>query len=180
MSISRISERYAKSLIDLATERNELEPVKRDIEYFLAALQSRDLLLFLKSPIIQANKKLSVMQAVFGDKAGKTTMAFFDIIIRKGREMYLPDIARAFINQYKNLNEISTVKITTAVPVSDKVLNEIKSKLSDTNTPMNKLDIETQINPDIMGGFIIEIGDKLYDASVQRTLDQLKKELTQN
>ena len=180
MSISRISERYAKSLIDLAAERNELEPVKRDIEYFLAALQSRDLILFLKSPIIQANKKLSVMQAVFGDKTGKTTMAFFDIIIRKGREMYLPDIARAFITQYKELNEISTVKITTAVPVSDTVLNEIKSKLADTNTPMDKLDIETQVNPDIMGGFIIEIGDKLYDASVQRTLDQLKKELTQN
>ncbi|MCZ2102003.1 MAG: ATP synthase F1 subunit delta [Chitinophagales bacterium] len=180
MSISRITTRYAKSLIDLAVERNELEPVKKDVEYFLAALQSRDLILFLKSPIIHANKKLSVMQALFGDKLGKMTMAFFDIIIRKGREMYLPEIAHEFIGQYKALNQISTVKITTAIPVSDAVLNEIRAKLADTNTPIEKLDIETQVNPDIMGGFIIEIGDKLYDASVQRTLEQLKKEITQN
>ncbi|HRO09033.1 MAG TPA: ATP synthase F1 subunit delta [Saprospiraceae bacterium] len=180
MSIIRISARYAKSLLDIASERNELEAVKKDIEYFIAALQNRDMLLFLKSPIIHSNKKLSVMKALFDGKMGKTTMAFFDIVIRKGREMYLPDIAKEFISQYKQLNNISTVKITTATPISDTALNQIKTKLVDDNRPVDKLDIQTEVNPDIMGGFIIEIGDKLYDASVLRSLEQLKKEFSQN
>jgi F-type H+-transporting ATPase subunit delta len=180
MSIIRISARYAKALIDLATDRNEMSVIKNDIDNFLVASQNRDLQLFLKSPIIHANKKLSVIQALFGDKLCKTTMAFFDIIIRKGREMYLTDIAKEFIAQYNDLNHISSVKITTATPISEGTLNQIKVKMADADTPVEKLDIETAVNPDIMGGFIIEIGDRLYDASVQRTLEQLKKELIQN
>ncbi len=180
MSIIRISARYAKALIDLATERNELSVVKSDIDTFLIATQNRDLQLFLKSPIIHANTKLSVMQAIFGEKLCQTTMAFFDIIIRKGREMFLTDISKEFVAQYNDMNHIASVKITTATPISEATLSQIKAKIADTNTPVDKLDVETAVNPDILGGFIIEIGDKLYDASIQRTLDQLKKELTQN
>lgn len=180
MSISRISARYAKSLIDLSIERNELEVVMKDMEYFIAALQNRDLFLFFKSPIIHANKKLTTMKALFDGKMDKTTMAFFDIVIRKGREMYLPDIAREFIHQYKELNHISTVKITTASPITEATLNLIKAKLADADSPMQKLDIHTHVSEDILGGFIIEIGDKLYDSSVQHTLEQLKKEFSQN
>jgi F-type H+-transporting ATPase subunit delta len=178
MSISRISARYAKSLLDLASERNEIESVKKDVDYFLAALKSRDLVLFLKSPIIHASKKLSTFKALFDGKVGNTTMAFFDIIIKKGREMYLPEIAADFVSQYKALNKISTV--TTAEALSDSAKNEITAKLLSSNITMEKLDIRTKVNPDIIGGFVIEVEDRLYDASVAHKLDQLKKEFNVN
>jgi len=180
MSVSRISSRYAKSLLDLARERNELDAVLQDIESFDRATKNRDFYLLLKSPIVKTDKKLAIFKAIFEGKLGKTTMAFFDIIIRKGREMYMPEIAADFISQYKDFNRISTVILTTASPLNDALLNEIKTKLLASNITMDKLDVVTKIDPSIIGGFTIEVGDKLYDASVTHKLDQLKKEFAGN
>ncbi|MBK8624291.1 MAG: ATP synthase F1 subunit delta [Saprospiraceae bacterium] len=180
MSVSRISTRYAKSLLDLARDRNELEAVKVDIDNMVQAMKNRDLVLFLKSPIINAGKKLSVFKTLFDGKVGKTTMAFFDIIIKKGREMYLPEICVDFIDQYKFFNRISTVTITTAAPMTEGALNDIKSKLLSSEITMDKLDIVTKVNPDIIGGFVLEVGDKLYDASIIHKLEQVKKEFASN
>jgi F-type H+-transporting ATPase subunit delta len=180
MSVSRISTRYAKSLLDLARDRNELESVKGDVDYMVEAMKNRDLVLFLKSPIINSGKKLSVFKTLFEGKVGNTTMAFFDIIIRKGREMYLPEICVDFISQYKYFNKISTVYITTAAPLAESALNDIKAKLLTSEITMDKLDIVTKVNPNIIGGFIIEVGDRLYDASITHKLEQVKKEFASN
>lgn len=180
MSVSRISARYAKSLLDLARERNELESVKKDMDFLISSMKNRDLVLFLKSPIINAGKKLSVFKALFEGKVGVTAMAFFDIIIRKGREIYLPEICVDFVNQYKIFNKISTVTITTAVPMTDIALDDIKSKLLSSEITMDKLDIIMNVDPSIIGGFIIEVGDKLYDASITHKLEQVKKEFASN
>ena len=180
MSVSRISSRYAKSLMDLALERNELEAIKKDIIYFNEAVRNRDLYLLLKSPIINADKKNSIFKAVFGSKVGSTTMAFFDIIIRKGRETYLPEIAADFMGQYRDYNKISTVKITTAAPLSATSLDEIKAKLLSSSITMEKLEITEKVDPALIGGFIIEVGDRLYDASVAHKLDEMRKEFSGN
>ena len=180
MSVSRISARYAKSLLDLARDRNELEAVKADVDYLVEAMKSRDLVLFFKSPIINSGKKLDVVKSLFANKLGKTTVAFIDIIIRKGREMYLPEICQDFINQYKVFNRISTVTVTTATPLNETSLNEIKEKLLASNITMDKLDLISEVDPAIMGGFVIEVGDKLYDASISHRLEQFKKEFAAN
>ncbi|MBK8051929.1 MAG: ATP synthase F1 subunit delta [Saprospiraceae bacterium] len=180
MSVSRISSRYAKSLMELALDRNELEAIKKDILYFTDAMRNRDLYLLLKSPIINAGKKLSIIKTVFGNKVGSTTMAFFEIIIKKGREMYLPEIAADFIGQYKLYNKISTIKITTASPLSQDAMNDIKSKLLASNITMEKLEVTEKVDPSIIGGFIIEAGDKLYDASIAHKLEEMKKNLSGN
>ena len=183
MSVSRISSRYAKSLLDLALERNELDAILKDIEYFNEAIKNRDLYLLVKSPIINTTKKLHIFNLLFNGKLSKTTMAFFDIIIKKGREMFLPEISADFISQYKDYkdyNKISTVIITTATPLNDTLLGDIKIKLLASQITMDRLDIVTKIDPNIIGGFMIEVGDKLYDASVVHKLDQLKKEFIGN
>lgn len=176
MSVSRISSRYAKSLLDLASERNELDAVFNDIQYFKEAINNRDLYLLLKSPIINTAKKLSIFKAIFEGKIGKTTMAFFDIVIKKGRETFLPEITADFISQYKQFNKISTVHLTTASPISEASLADIKAKLLSSDVTMNKLDIVSKVDPSLIGGFVIEVAGKLYDASVQHQLDLLKKE----
>ncbi len=180
MSVSRISARYAKSLLDLARERNELDSVKADVDYVAKALKSRDLGLFLKSPIINSGKKLSIFKTLFEGKVSNTSMAFFEIIIKKGREMYLPEIIQDFINQYKVLNKISTVTITTATPLTAEALDDIKAKLLASDITMDKLDVNTKVDASLIGGFVVEIGDKLYDASVAHKLEQVRKEFADN
>ena len=180
MSISRISSRYAKSLLDLARERNELDAVMKDIEYFNEASKNRDLYMLLKSPIVNYGKKLSIFKVLFNDKLGKTTTAFFEIVIKKGRERYLPEIAAEFIAQYKYFNKISSVTITTASPLAAASLTQIKQKLLSSSITMEKLEIIMKVNPELIGGFVIETGDKLYDASVAHKLDQLRKEFVDN
>ena len=180
MSINRISARYAKSLLDLAVERNELEIVLKDIEALNEIIKIRDFYLLLKSPIINTGKKLSIFKAVFEGKANKTTLAFYELIIKKGRETYLPEIAVEFVEQYKNLKRISSVTLTTAVALDENLLTEIKSKLQKSPITKETIELTTKVNADLIGGFVIEVGDRLYDASVLYKLDQLKKEFKVN
>lgn len=177
MSTGRISTRYAKSLLDLSIERNELEAVRSDIESFAKLLENRDLYLMLKSPVIKGSTKIKVFKNLFEDRMNKTLFAFFRIIMVKGREMYLPEIIEEFLNQYKLYNKITSVRIVTATPLSDSALSEIKAKLLASDITMEKVDITTSVNSDILGGFILQTGDKLYDASVQHHLDQIKKQI---
>ncbi len=148
--------------------------------FFDEAIKNRDLFLLLKSPIINAQKKHTIIKAIFENKIGKTTLAFFDIIIRKGREMFLPEISADFMDQYRVYNKISIIKLTTAVPLNEESLNEIKARLISSHVTLDKLEIIQKVNPKIIGGFMIEVGDKLYDASISHKLEQLKKEFTAN
>lgn len=180
MSVNRISARYAKSLMDLAIERKELDAVKSDVSSFSNALKNRDLYLLLKSPIINASKKAEIINSVFGKSLGPTLMAFLSICIRKGREMYLPEIAKDFLDQYRVYNKISTVTIITAVEPDTSFTEEIKKKLLASDITMDHLEIITKTDESLIGGFIIEVGDKLYDASIAHKLDQFRKEFVGN
>ena len=180
MSITRISSRYAKSLIDLAVERNELENVFQDMLLFQKMVANRDLYLLLKSPIINAAKKHSIFKALFEGKISATTRAFLDIIVTKGREMYLPEITQEFISQYKQLKKISTVHLTTAFEMTDSQLEEVKKKLLASAVTAESIEFITKVDPSIIGGFIAKIGDNLYDASVKHKLALLKKEFLEN
>ena len=130
MSVIRIASRYAKSLIDVALEKNQLEEVYQDVQTFLEVYQKpRTSILCLKAPIIKGDKKAKIFNAIFAQKLGATTMAFFNIVLRKHREIYLVDIAREFIVQYKTIKHISSVRLTTATPISDQLTAEIKERM---------------------------------------------------
>ncbi len=180
MSINKIASRYAKSLLDLAKDQNKVERILEDVKTFKQATENRDLYLLLKSPIVKADKKLSILKEIFEGKLDELTMAFVNIITKKGREAYLPEINEEFIAQHRALNRISKIRVTTAEKMSDSDLASIKAKLQASTVTLDNLEIETKIDPSIIGGFVIEIGDKLYDASVSHKLDELKKQFSSN
>ena len=151
-----------------------------DIQAFHKATEQRDFLLLLKSPIVNPDKKGTILKEIFSGKFDELSMAFINIILRKGRESYLPEIAEEFITQYRALKQISTVKVTTAAPMSEAGLEAIKAQLKGSNSTAANIEIETAVNPDIIGGFVIEFDDKLYDASVAHKLAKLKKEFSGN
>jgi len=175
MSVIRIASRYAKSLLDLAKEQGKLDAVVEDIKTFNGATQNRDLFLLLKSPIVKGSKKLEIFKSIFDGKLDQLTMSFMDIVIRKGRESFLPEIGAEFLNQYKALNKVSTVKLTTAQPISDTALEAIKAKLLGSNITEESLEITTALDEDLIGGFVVQVGDKLVDASVAYKLREMAK-----
>lgn len=174
MSRHAVASRYAKSLLDLSIEQNKLDDIYNDIVAFKESLASRELLLLLKSPIINSDKKISAFKAVFGDKFNELTLGFFELTMKKGREENLPDMANAFIAQYRDHNNISSAKVITATKLSTEKLEEIKSKILSFSDG-DKVDITEEIDESLIGGFVIEIGDKIYDASVKHKLNKLKK-----
>ena len=177
MSVQRIAGRYAKSLLEMAQEQNKLERVLEDVKSFRKASENRDLYLLLKSPIVNAHKKLSIVNALFEGKYDELTMAFLRILVNKGREPYLPEIADEFIAQYKKIKGISTVKVTTAQPLTADNLAALQAKLSGSAATAGEVEIQTAVDADLIGGFILELDDKIYDASVAQKLEAVKRGL---
>jgi len=178
MSVQRISSRYAKSLIDLAQERDSLEKVVEDINHFIQVCEVRDFHLLLKSPIVNTTTKKSVFVRLFKESYDSLTMAFLNIILRKGREMYLEDIAKEFVQQYRDIKHIAAVTLTTATGLENHQLEEIKNMIAASGATYENVELSSNVDADILGGFIIEFDDKLYDASVAHRIDELRKEFS--
>lgn len=180
MSVQRIASRYAKSLIDLAVEQNKLERILEDVQSFKKVSAHRDFYLLLKSPIVSAKKKSAVLDKLFAGKYDELTMAFLRILVTKGREAYLPEIADEFLLQYKHLKHISTVKITAARKLSQAEIDAITKKLQESHDIDENIEVKTKVDPELIGGFIIEFDDKVYDASAAHKLAKLKKGFVDN
>ncbi len=180
MSIKRIATRYAKSLMDLSVDQNKMERIKEDVDSFREAIKVRDFKLLLKSPIIKGDKKWSIIQQLFEGKYDELTMAFLKILIQKGREGYLPEIADEFMFQYKHFKHISTISLTTATPLNQELIENIRKKLAASDVTDDNVEIITKIDPDLIGGFVIEFDDKLFDSSVKHKLESFKKEFKDN
>lgn len=175
MQNPRLASRYAKSLLDLAVEQNSLEDTLQDVQLLEAVCgQSRDFCIMLRSPVISADKKEAVIGAVFNERMRPLTQAFVNLLVNKGREGALPEIASAFISQYKKLKSIRTVKLTTAAPVNDNVTEAIRSKVA-ASMPGQQVEMKVSVDPELIGGFVLEMDDKLVDASVRRDLQDIKK-----
>lgn len=176
----RLASRYAKSLLDLAVEKDQLETVYADMQYLQQLTRSsRDLLNLLRSPVVSAEKKQSVMEAIVGSNVSALTSAFVRLLINKGREGELPEIITAFVKQYKDKKGIHTVKLTTATPVSDELKNRIIDQVRATSN-MQTIELESIVDPSIIGGFVLQAGDKLVDASISYDLKEISRQFDNN
>jgi len=180
MSVIRIASRYAKSLLDLATEQGKVDKVLEDMQTFNEAVAQRDFELVLKSPIIKSDKKQAIIKEIFGGQFDELTMMFLEVIVRKGREPYLAPISKEFLAQYKATQKVSSIRLTTATELAPASMETIKKQLLASAATDENVEIETVINPDLIGGFVIEFDDKLYDASVAHKLELLRKEFSVN
>ena len=176
----RLADRYAKSLIDLATERSQLDIVRTDMQYFIALCKaSKDFVNMLRSPIIKSDQKEKIVLAVTSGNINELTTAFIILLLKKGRESYLPEIANAFVQQYNAINDIHIVKLTTAVEISEEMKSLIESKVKSSNN-FKAIELETEINASLIGGFMLEFDNKLVDASIANDLREIKKQFKDN
>lgn len=176
MSEHRIASRYAKALIDLASEQQAVELIKNDMELLLqTANNSLPLRNMLKSPVVNMDDKKAVLQKVFNSKFHQTTMAFLGIVVRKKRSNHLLQIANSYLEQYNLVNGITTATVKTAHPIDAATASEISSFIQKQSG--KKVTIESTVDPELIGGVIIQMGDNLYDASIAGKLNKVKQQL---
>ncbi len=179
MEGTRVAARYAKSFIDLTAQQGVLEQAYTDMKYISdVAKSNHEFLNFLKSPIIKTDKKQAVLKEIFGGKLSKVTEGYIHLITAKKREIYLAEIAAEFINQYKEKKKILTAVITTASGLDDVIRKQVMDLVKGNGS--NEVVLEEKINKDIIGGFIVRVGDKQVDASIANKLNNLKRNFTEN
>lgn len=181
MSNHRVASRYAKSLLELAVEKGQLDEVSADFKNLEAMGKgSRELTLLLSNPVIASDKKLKVLNALFA-KTGASTLIgqFLEIVSRKNREDILLDIAREFTNQYNDHKSIQVAELTTTVAISDAQKAEFV-KLVKEITGKKEVELVEKINPALIGGFVLKVNDRQLDESLNSKLKALRLEFTQN
>ena len=180
MANQRIATRYAKSVFGLALERGELEEVYQDMKLIHEVCKvSKDLVNILHSPIMPVDMKEKIIGAIFKGRVTELTAQFTRLLVRKGRENNFLEITGAFIDQYKEYKGIQTLKLTTAVPVGAEVKNDIIDKVR-KRINAKEIELVEKVNPDVIGGFRLELRDFLIDSTIQRVLDKAKAELKNN
>lgn len=175
----KVTIRYAKSLIGLAIEFNKLEEVHADM-LLLKNLcsDSKELSLFLKSPIVKSDIKLSLLNQIFSSSVSELTMAFIELLTKKKREYFLRDISIDFSNLYNKEKNITPVILTTAFKIDDVLRNDIMIFLKKQGAENIKL--EEKVDESIIGGAVIKMGDKQLDTSVSSKIKLLKQSFNKN
>ena len=175
-----VASRYVKSLLGSAVEKGALDQVHADMQLFTKVCEeSRDFMLMLRSPVIKHDDKNKVLKKLFQGKVNALTLAIFDIITRKNREPLLPEIASTFHSAYNSYKGIGEATVTTAVPMDKELRNEIEAiarKISDKT----QLELLERVEPDMIGGFVLKVGDQQVDASLKNKLNALKIKFSKN
>lgn len=172
--ISKAARRYTIALYGTAEEKGKLKEVTKDIYDALAIIKSsKELELFLQSPIVSKKKKEAVINEVFGPRMTELTLAFMHLLASRGREAIAGDIFEDFTNLVKEKEGIVDVHVKTAVNLSDEEKANMKQKI-DSYTKLRS-DMHFEIDKDIIGGFVAKINDTVLDASIKRQLERLRE-----
>lgn len=176
----RIGYRYAKSIYDIAAEKGQIASAKEDMMLIADTCKSsRDLVLMLRSPLIHSDDKRAVLTKVFAGKfQSEITPLLMDILVRKGREQYIESVAKSFILQYDVANKVLRGKLTTAVEPTAAQIAQIKSIMEAETGESFEMIVE--VDAKLLGGFILQIGDRRFDGSVASSLRTLKQEFSKN
>lgn len=176
----RLASRYAKSLIDLAKEQGQLEKVHEDMQLLQDIIKSnRDFRVLLRSPVIKGDMKNRIIEAVTAGRVSTLTASFNRLLVNKGREADLPEIITSFIDQYKQFKNIHVVQLTTAAPISEELKASIINRVRSTSD-MQNIELVTAVDEKLIGGFTLQAGDKLVDASVASDLRELSRQFENN
>lgn len=179
MKGTRVAQRYAKSLLGLAIERNQLEDAKNEMALIQdTIIASKELQALLASPIINTDKKVAILNEVFAGKIGELTFGFMKIITEKRRESLLQEIAQAFVAQYNKEKGIHVATITAASPLDENTRKALTDKIQSVTG--GTVQIIEEVNPDLIGGFVLHVDNKQFNGSLAHQIKQLRREFSNN
>ena len=179
MDVTIISKRYAQALFDLALEMKILDRVNKDMLLVRSVtVENPEFRRLLASPIIPPGKKSQIIKGIFEKHLEKLSFRFLQLVIKKEREAYLRNIAENFTSLYKKFNNILLVELTTAQPIDDEIRREILILLKDATH--KKIELKEKVEEDLIGGFVLNLDDSQYDASLRKKISRLRKDFESN
>lgn len=184
----RIGQRYAKAIMELSIQNNLEKKVLEDMELFRTVChENRDFVLMLKSPLIHTDKKWSVVKSIFQDKLDPMVLASFQLIVRKNRANVLTVIGDEFLKLYQKRNRILEVSIFSAAPLSAESRSQLLERVDKLvqaqeagNGSVPSIKLIEKTDASLIGGFVLRVGDQMYDGSFSEALRRLSKEFNNN
>lgn len=171
-----IAVRYAKALFELAEEKGVLEVVAQDLQGIAKVLKEEPSLQeFLENPVVKEGQKKELLQMAFKGSVQPMVTSLLDLLVTKKREVFLPAVCLVFQQLYKEKEGYREVVLTTATPASKEVQTLLQNKIADSLK--TKVDIKTEVDEDLVGGFKLRIDDMLMDRSIATQLQNIRKEL---
>ena len=172
----RVGKPYARALYEAAIEQNALEVIINDVETFQELLeQSEELAQFINTPLMSPQIKSDTFQQLFSESMNPLTINFFKLLALKQRERYIVAIMDAFTAIVDEASGRVVAKVTTAVPITLNQEHQLIQQLSEYSGKHVRL--ETETDEEIQGGFVVKLGDTVFDASVTTQLQRLKRQL---
>ena len=179
MQDQRIALRYADALLDLSEAQHVSEAVQKDMELILTTLdENPDLLSALRNPVISSEKKATVLKSIFESSCSELSNSMTKGLCENGREALLDLVAQNYIQLYKASKNIQEVVLTTASDIDDSFRTKVIELVKQTHS--GEIKLTEHIDPSIIGGFILQIGDKRINNSVSNQLSALKREFESN
>ncbi|SMC32335.1 ATP synthase F1 subunit delta [Chryseobacterium sp. YR221] len=179
MLTSKVAKRYAQGLLDFTNESGQTATVFSEMKDVVKIMiESQDLNKFFLTPYIDAKKKIEVADQIFKNFS-VSSLNLIRLVIKHGRENQLKNIAQEFINKVEDINGVQRITLTTATQLSKENLDQILRSTNLVKADSN-FDISLHVKPEILGGYILRVGDQQVDASVKTKLNQVKKDFQLN
>jgi len=178
--MNKAAKRYSKALFELAENQHQLDEVQEDLKAVNSAIANNsELKILLTNPTLTHKEKAQIVNKIFSGKLKDLTEKFIHLLGKKGRLDQLPNIYRSFDELYKKKKGIIEARVITPVPLTDKLKKEIYTKIQNL-TGSKEIKLEEKVDPSILGGFVLQINDLKYDASILGKLAKIKSKLVEN
>jgi F-type H+-transporting ATPase subunit delta len=174
---NRAAIRYAKAVLEQANEGDLANVIFGDMQSVYDTIQgSKELRLVLKSPIIKSEDKKEALIKIFSGNS-EVTKALIEVLTTNKRIELLGGVAESYINLYNESRGVKVAKVTTAVQLTQELNDVVLSKVKEL-TGSDRVTIENTVDPNIIGGFILRVGDLQYDASIANQFENIKREFS--
>ncbi len=175
--MSRAAIRYATAILDLATDKGNVDAVLDDMKSISATLEgSKDLRNALQSPVIKEQDKRTVLKEVFSNTSNETR-GLLDILMDNKRANILDKVANDFVSLYNKRKGLQEATVTTAVAITPELETKLLVKVTEL-TGSTEVVLENIVDENIIGGFVLRVGDTQYNASIASQLSKLKREFS--
>jgi F-type H+-transporting ATPase subunit delta len=179
MKETKTASRYAKSLLDLALDKNSLDKMNADMKLVEEVCeQNPEFIYLLDSPIVKSDKKIAIFNAILKGKVTEDTLIFLALLAKKRRESFLPGIASEFSKLYNTHKGIQKAIVTTANGIDDELRKKVFEVIKKSTS--SEIELVEKTNKDLIGGFILKIGDTQIDSSIVRSIKKLKQNFSEN
>jgi F-type H+-transporting ATPase subunit delta len=173
--MEEIASVYARSLFEVAQEQDKLDRVRDELGEFADAMnESRELQMFLFSPYFSTEEKMEGLdKAVSG--ADETVIHFLKLLIEKHRMPVIFRIRAEFDRLWEDENKLLPVQVTSAVELPESTVKQIGDRIAEQTD--RKVDLSSTVDPDILGGIIVRVGNSVLDASIRNRLENFRKQV---